>query len=138
MRDAGFPATQTFSRRANPDGNGGFGILFNPSFASIADVPVADEENGGRLYLERERGSPVHGATITYSVFDVQNVEMFRVLFTTGDQMPFLPVTRGISPRADLHARGEGTREPEEDSGCLCEVALRDLDGRGGRAPEEP
>jgi len=90
------------SRRANPDGSGGFGIFFNPSFTSIADVSVAEEENGGRLYLERERGTPVHGATITYSVFDAQDVETFRVLFTSGDQMPFLPVTREEFLRAQI------------------------------------
>jgi hypothetical protein len=90
------------TRKANPDGNGGFGFEFNPSFTAIADVAVADEENGGRLYLERERGTPVHGATLTYSAFDVENVETFRVVFTSGDQMPFLPVTREEFLRAQI------------------------------------
>jgi hypothetical protein len=82
------------SRAANPDGNGGFGILFNPNFRVIADVSVADEENGGTLYIERERSAPVHGSTITYGVFDVENTPEFRVLFTSNNELPMLAVTR--------------------------------------------
>ena len=92
------------SRAADPDGRGGLDITFNPNVAQICEPALITEESGERIYIERPRVAPVHGAAITYGVFDQTNREGLFVLYTSGGQSPMLPVTREQYLRSTIFA----------------------------------
>lgn len=85
------------------DGSNGGQVVFNPNpqWWSESDRPMIDE-HGGQIFTERIRKPTQLGATLTFGdVGDDPNAG-FRLLFTTGDESPTLPVTREEYLRAQI------------------------------------
>jgi hypothetical protein len=83
-------------------------VVVNPyarNLASDQDQPIAEDEDGGEIYLELPPGLPIRGATTAYEYekekqptgpegISASNGGKVAVLFTAGGVSPWLPVSR--------------------------------------------